>query len=79
LPNVTIPGAPPVTLASVATIFSTPFWSSEMRVPTALSFSVVPAASAPELYESPSCVQVPAFRLYRRSCGAPLFQNYIPR
>ena len=70
-----IPGAPPVMLVSVAVIRLTPFWRNEMVEPTALSCSVVPAASAPELYELPSWIQVPALRLYSRSCGLPLFQK----
>jgi hypothetical protein len=44
-----IPGAPPLMLASVAVIRVTPFCRKEMVEPTALSCSVVPAASGPEL------------------------------
>ena len=74
-PYVMIPGAPPVTLVSVAVIRLTPFCRKEMVEPLALSCSVVPAANAPELYELPSWIQVPEMRLYNRSCGLPLFQK----
>ena len=58
-----IPGAPPVMLLSVTLIRTTPFWRNEIVEPTAVSCNCVPAASAPQLYELPSCVQVPALRL----------------
>jgi hypothetical protein len=43
-----IPGAPPVTLVSVAVIRVTPSCRNEIVEPTAFSCSVVPAGSGPE-------------------------------
>ena len=43
-------------------------------LPTAVTCSCVPAASAPELYEPPSCVQLPPLRLNSISSGLPKFQ-----
>ena len=68
VPNVMIPGAPPVMLVSVTLIRVTPFCRKEIVDPTAVSCSCVPAASGPELYELPSWIQVPALRAYSRSC-----------
>ena len=48
-PYVMIPGAPPLMLASVAVIRVTPSWRKEIVEPVALSCSVVPAGSGPEL------------------------------
>ena len=71
-----IPGAPPVKLVSVAVIRLTPFCRNEMVEPTARSAAASFLRPAlPELYELPSWIQVPAMRLYSRSCGLPLFQK----
>ncbi len=43
-----IPGAPPVTLVSVAVIRVTPSCTNEIVEPTAFSCNVVPAGSAPD-------------------------------
>src|SRR5262249_42636189 len=74
-PKVMIPGAPPVTVVSVAVICATPFCRNEIVEPTAVSLSCVPAARAPELTELPSWIQLPALRSYRRNCCVPLFQK----
>ena len=70
-----MPGAPPLRLLSETTIRSTPSCKNEILEPTALSFSRVPAASGPLLYEPPSWIQVPALRLYNLSTGLPPFQK----
>ena len=63
-----IPGAPPLTLLSVTLTRATPFSKNEIVEPTAVSFNCVPAANGPQLYELPSCTQLPALRLYSRNC-----------
>ena len=66
-----MPGAPPVKLLSVTDRRCTPFCSNETLLPAASSCSCVPAASAPELYTPPSCVQAPPLRLKIISSGLP--------
>ena len=75
VPKVMIPGAPPLMLLSVTLIRATPFCRNEIVEPTAVNCNCVPAANGPQLYELPSCTQVPALRLYTRSCWLPLFQK----
>ena len=52
----------------------TPFCQNEIVLPTAVSCSCVPAASAPLLYAAPSCAQPPPVRLNSSSTGLPEFQ-----
>ena len=52
----------------------TPLTRKETVLPTATNSSCVPAASGPELYVLPSCVQFPPLLLNSTSSGLPEFQ-----
>ena len=69
-----MPGAPPVSVVSVTDICWTPLTRNEIVLPTAVSFSCVPAASGP-VVAALSCCQPPAFRTNSISAGLPEFQK----
>ena len=73
-PEARIPGTPPDNVESVAVTRATPFCSSVIVLPTAVTCNCVPAGSAPELYVLPSCFQFPPLRKNSISTGLPLFQ-----
>ena len=68
-----MPGAPPVRVVSVTERRWAPFTRNEIVLPTACSFSVVPAASA-AVFTALSWVQAPPVRRKSMSSGLPKFQ-----
>ena len=74
-PLAMIPGAPPVSVVSVAVMAVVPF-SAKVRVgPVPLRVKVVPAASGLTGTRTPSWAQLPLSRKNSISSGLPLFQK----